>query len=255
MSSLFNKKQLEKVRAGREAWEKDLAGNLVQKPDRKARFSTVSDLEIKSIYSPEEIAHLDYEQDLGFPSQYPYPRGVQTSMDRGQLWTMRMFAGLGSAEDTNQRFHYLVQQGQTGLSTAFHMPTLMGYDSDSPLARGECGKCGVAIDTLKDMEEIFEGIDLGKVSTSFTINATAAILLAMYVAVGEKQGVASKNLRGINGFDLQVGYGREAGLSVRFLDQLPGQVLFPGFSPGPHLFQLLFIKQAAHTPSSLGMMD
>ncbi len=196
MSSLFNKKQLEKVRVGREAWEKDLAGKLVQKPDRKARFSTVSDLEIKSIYSPEDIAHLDYEQDLGFPSQYPYTRGVQTSMYRGQLWTMRMFAGLGSAEDTNQRFHYLVQQGQTGLSTAFHMPTLMGYDSDSPLARGECGKCGVAIDTLKDMEILFDGLPIDRITTSMTINPPASVIWAMYLAMGEKRGILRSKLGG-----------------------------------------------------------
>ena len=196
MSSLFNKKQLEKVRAGREVWEKDLAGKLVQKPDRKARFSTVSDLEIKSIYSPEDIAHLDYEQDLGFPSQYPYTRGVQTSMYRGQLWTMRMFAGLGSAEDTNQRFHYLVQQGQTGLSTAFHMPTLMGYDSDSPLARGECGKCGVAIDTLKDMEILFDGLPIDRITTSMTINPPASVIWAMYLAMGEKRGIPRSKLGG-----------------------------------------------------------
>ena len=197
MSSLFNKKQLEKVRAGREAWEKDLAGKLVQKPDRKARFSTVSDLEIKSIYSPEDIAHLDYEQDLGFPSQYPYTRGVQTSMYRGQLWTMRMFAGLGSAEDTNQRFHYLVQQGQTGLSTAFHMPTLMGYDSDSPLARGECGKCGVAIDTLKDMEILFDGLPIDRITTSMTINPPASVIWAMYLAMGEKEGSSEASWAGL----------------------------------------------------------
>jgi methylmalonyl-CoA mutase, N-terminal domain len=196
MSSLFNKKHLEKVQAGKEAWERDLTGKLVQKPDRKTRFSTVSDLEIKSIYSPEDIAHIDYEQDLGFPSQYPYTRGVQTTMYRGQLWTMRMFAGLGTAEDTNRRFHYLVQQGQTGLSTAFDMPTLMGYDTDSPLARGECGKCGVAIDTLKDMETLFAGLPIDRITTSMTINPPASVIWAMYIAMAENRGIPRHKLGG-----------------------------------------------------------
>jgi methylmalonyl-CoA mutase N-terminal domain/subunit len=139
---------------------------------------------------------MDYERDLGFPSQYPFTRGVQPSMYRGQLWTMRMFAGWGSAEDTNQRFHYLVEQGQTGLSVAFDYPTLMGYDTDSPKARGECGKCGVAIDTLQDMEILLDGLPIDRLTTSMTINPPASILWAMYITVAEKRGIPRHKLGG-----------------------------------------------------------
>ncbi len=196
MSKMFKDDQMEKDRKGREAWEKELSEQLSRYPERQQRFSTVSDLEIKNIYSPTDIAEMDYEDDLNYPCSYPYTRGVQLSMYRGRLWTMRMFAGLGSAEDTNQRFHYLVEQGQTGLSTAFHMPTLMGYDSDSPLARGECGKCGVAIDTLKDMEILFDGLPIDKITTSMTINPPASIIWAMYIAMAEKRGIPRTKLGG-----------------------------------------------------------
>ncbi|MDI6756046.1 MAG: methylmalonyl-CoA mutase family protein, partial [Thermodesulfobacteriota bacterium] len=160
------------------------------------RFSTVSDLEIEVLYTPEQIPQTNFLRDIGFPGQYPFTRGVQSSMYRGRLWTMRMFSGFGSAEDTNQRYKYLLSQGQTGLSVAFHYPTLMGYDSDSPRSRGEVGQCGVAIDTLKDMEILFNGIPLDQVTTSMTINPPAAILLAMYIAVAEKQGVSKKEIGG-----------------------------------------------------------
>ena len=181
----------------KESWEKECyEPSLKQSPERLPRFSTVSDLEVQNLYTPEDIARLDFDRDIGFPSMYPYTRGVQASMYRGRLWTMRMFSGFGSAEDTNRRYKYLLSQGQTGLSVAFHYPTLMGYDSDSPRSRGEVGQCGVAIDTLKDMEILFDGIPLDKVTTSMTINPPAAILLAMYIAVAEKQGVSQKEIGG-----------------------------------------------------------
>jgi methylmalonyl-CoA mutase, N-terminal domain len=189
--------KLKEIIKARESWEKDCyQPSLSQSPERLPRFSTVSDLEIKRLYTPEDIAHRDFMRDIGFPSQYPYTRGVQASMYRGRVWTMRMFSGFGSAEDTNQRYKYLLSQGQTGLSVAFHYPTLMGYDSDSPRSKGEVGQCGVAIDTLKDMEILFAGIPLDKVTTSMTINPPAAILLAMYIAVAEKQGVSKKEIGG-----------------------------------------------------------
>jgi methylmalonyl-CoA mutase N-terminal domain/subunit len=189
--------KLKEISTAGESWEKECyQPSLKQGPERVARFSTVSDLEIKKLYTPEDISRVDFLRDIGFPSQYPYTRGVQASMYRGRLWTMRMFSGFGSAQDTNRRYKYLLSQGQTGLSVAFHYPTLMGYDSDSPRSRGEVGQCGVAIDTLKDMEILFEGIPLDKVTTSMTINPPAAILLAMYIAVAEKQGVAQEEIGG-----------------------------------------------------------
>ena len=189
--------KLKEIIKAKESWEKDCyRPSLKQSPERLPRFSTVSDLEVQKLYTPEDISRLDFGRDIGFPSQYPYTRGVQASMYRGRLWTMRMFSGFGSAEDTNRRYKYLLSQGQTGLSVAFHYPTLMGYDSDSPRSKGEVGQCGVAIDTLKDMEILFDGIPLDKVTTSMTINPPAAILLAMYIAVAEKQGVSQKEIGG-----------------------------------------------------------
>jgi methylmalonyl-CoA mutase, N-terminal domain len=155
-----------------------------------------SGIRIKKLYTPQDIAHLSYEKDIGDPGQFPYVRGIYPEMYWKKPWTRRLYAGYGNATETNRRFKFLLENGQSGLSAALDLPTQIGLDSDDPLAAADVGRVGVAIDTLKDMEEIFEGIDLGKVSTSFTINATAAILLAMYVAVGEKQGVPSKNLRG-----------------------------------------------------------
>jgi len=167
-----------------------------EKPERLPRFTTLSDLEIKGLYTPDDLVDMDYAKEVGLPGAYPFTRGVHPSMYRGRLWTMRMFSGLGGPEETNQRFHYLLNQGETGLSIAFHYPTLMGYDSDSPMARGEIGKCGVAVDTLRDMEILFEGIPLRRVTTSMTINPPAAILLAMYVVVAEKQGVSKREIGG-----------------------------------------------------------
>ena len=165
-------------------------------PERLPRFTTLSDVEIKGLYTPDDIKEMDYSEAIGLPGVYPFTRGVQPSMYRGRLWTMRMFSGLGGPEETNQRFHYLLEHGETGLSIAFHYPTLMGYDSDSPMARGEIGKCGVAIDTLRDMEILFEGIPLDKVTTSMTINPPASILLAMYLVLAEKQGISSRDIGG-----------------------------------------------------------
>src|SRR5690242_20709573 len=165
-------------------------------PEREGElFSTISGVENEPLYSPENV-ELDYESDLGWPGAYPFTRGVYPSMYRGRLWTMRQFAGFGTAEETNKRFRYLLDHGQTGLSTAFDMPTLMGYDSDHPRSLGEVGREGVAIDSLADMETLFDGIPLGEVSTSMTINAPAAMLLAFYAAVGEEQGVPLDRLRG-----------------------------------------------------------
>jgi len=159
-------------------------------------FTTISGVPVDILYTPENLSQFDYRRDLGFPGEHPFTRGVRDDMYRGRLWTMRQFAGFGTAADTNERFKYLLDRGQTGLSTAFDMPTLMGYDSDHDLAEGEVGRCGVAIDSLEDMEVLFDGIPLDQVSTSMTINAPAAILLALYIAVGEKQGVPSEKLRG-----------------------------------------------------------
>src|SRR6185312_7217377 len=165
-------------------------------PERQGElFSTISGVENEPLYTPDNVA-IDYERDLGFPGEYPFTRGVYPSMYRGRLWTMRQFAGFGTAEETNARFRYLLEHGQTGLSTAFDMPTLMGYDSDHPRSLGEVGREGVAIDSLEDMETLFAGIPLGEVSTSMTINAPAAILLAFYACVGEEQGVPRERLRG-----------------------------------------------------------
>ncbi|UCC41143.1 MAG: methylmalonyl-CoA mutase family protein [Candidatus Aminicenantes bacterium] len=158
--------------------------------------TTVSGKKIKELYTPLDIPDFDYKKNLSFPGEYPYTRGIHPTMYRGRLWTMRQFSGFGTAEDTNNRYKYLLSHGQTGLSVAFHLPTLMGIDSDHPLAQGEIGKCGVAIDSLADMEVLFDGIPLDKISTSMTINPPAAILWAMYIAVAEKQGVSPKIISG-----------------------------------------------------------
>jgi methylmalonyl-CoA mutase N-terminal domain/subunit len=193
---MFKEEKLKKVQEEKKKWKEDLSKILCETPERLSRFTTVSDLEIKGLYTPEDTQDTDYSRDIGFPGIYPFTRGIQSSMYRGRLWTMRMFSGLGGPEETNKRFHYLLSHGETGLSIAFHYPTLMGYDSDSPMSRGEIGKCGVAIDTLKDMEILFERIPLDKVTTSMTINPPASILLAMYIVVAEKRGVGKKEIGG-----------------------------------------------------------
>jgi methylmalonyl-CoA mutase N-terminal domain/subunit len=185
------------IREEHDRWEKTTLGKtLAKSPERAISFKTTSDIEIKRLYTPLDIADADYGEHLGFPGEYPFTRGVQSTMYRGRFWTMRQYAGFATAEETNKRYKYLLDHGQTGLSVAFDLPTQIGYDSDHPLAEGEVGKSGVAIDTLKDMEILFDGIPLDKVSTSMTINSTAAILLTMYVAVGEKQGATSEVLQG-----------------------------------------------------------
>ncbi|NIM97572.1 MAG: methylmalonyl-CoA mutase, partial [candidate division Zixibacteria bacterium] len=163
-------------------------------PDRK--FITVSGEPVKELYTPLDVQDVDFNRDIGFPGEYPYTRGVRKNMYRGRLWTMRQFSGMGTPRQTNERYHFLLKRGQTGLSVAFDLPTLMGWDSDQPLSLGEVGICGVAVDSLKDMETIFDRISLDKISTSMTINAPASILLAMYIVVGEKQGVPSEKLTG-----------------------------------------------------------
>ncbi len=193
---MFKDEQLKKVEEEKDNWTKDVLKTLKETPERVPSFTTISDLEIRSLYTPLDINDLDYTRDIGFPGTYPFTRGVQPSMYRGRLWTMRMFSGLGGAEETNQRFHHLLRQGETGLSVAFHYPTLMGYDSDSSIAKGEVGRCGVAIDTLKDMEILFDGIPLDKVTTSMTINPPASILLAMYIVVAEKKGISKTHIGG-----------------------------------------------------------
>jgi methylmalonyl-CoA mutase N-terminal domain/subunit len=180
-----------------ERWKNTTLQKAVSKsPEREASFSTTSGIEIDRLYTPVSNAGMDYGADLGFPGEFPFTRGVQPTMYRGRLWTMRQYAGFATPEETNKRYKYLLEHGQTGLSVAFDLPTQIGYDSDHALSEGEVGKVGVAIDTLKDMEILFDGIPLDKVSTSMTINSTAAVLLAMYMAVAEKQGIKSDVLQG-----------------------------------------------------------
>ncbi len=195
--SMYDPKQIEEIRQRKKEWEETtLKRTLERFPERQKEFITASSEPVERLYTPDDVADLDYARDLGMPGEYPFTRGIHATMYRGKVWTMRMFAGFGTAEETNQRFKYLLEQGQTGLSVAFDLPTLMGYDTDAPEALGEFGKCGVAISSLKDMEVLFEGIPMGKVSTSMTINAPAAIIWAMYIAAAEKQGFRKEELRG-----------------------------------------------------------
>jgi len=175
---------------------KDVSDPTKKAVERSEFFTTVSGVPVERLYTPEHIRDLNYAEDLGDPGKPPYTRGIYPEMYRSRLWTMRQFSGFGTAADTNARLHYLLNHGQTGLSVAFHLPTLMGYDSDHPMSNGEIGKCGVAIDSLADIETLFKGIPLDEISTSMTTNAPAAILWSMYLAVAEKQGVDWKKLRG-----------------------------------------------------------
>lgn len=184
--------KMDEIKVAREKWLTER----MKRKDRDVRFETVSGMQVNDIYTPEDIRDFDYLRDLGFPGEYPYTRGVQHNMYRGRLWTMRQFAGFATAEESNQRYKFLLEKGQTGLSVAFDMPTIMGYDSDHPRSLGEVGRVGVAIDSLADMETLFDGIPLDKVSTSMTTNAPASILWCMYIATGEKQGVPSEKLTG-----------------------------------------------------------
>ena len=194
---MYDDEELAAIREGHERWrEETLDPVLDRHGERRERFATVSNREVDRLYTPADVADLDYEADLGYPGEEPYTRGVYPTMYRGRTWTMRQFAGFGTAEETNDRFHYLIEEGQTGLSTAFDMPSLMGIDSDDEMALGEVGKEGVAVDTLRDMELLFDGIDVGEVSTSFTINPSAPVIYAMYVAIADQQGVPRAELRG-----------------------------------------------------------
>jgi len=195
---MFDPDELEEIRESKAQWEEDDVQPTVDRfGERKETFTTDTEgHEVDRLYTPEDISDLDYEEDLGFPGQEPYTRGVYPTGYRGRLWTMRQYAGMGTATETNERFNYLLDQGQTGLSMAFDLPTQMGYDSDHAMAAGEVGKTGVAIDSLDDMETVFDGIPLDEVSTSMTINAPGSVLLAMYIAVGDKQGVDREELRG-----------------------------------------------------------
>jgi methylmalonyl-CoA mutase N-terminal domain/subunit len=195
---MFDEEELQSIRSAKEEWEEETVGPTVERfGERKEKFTTdTGGQRVKRLYTPSDIAALEYEEDLGFPGEPPYTRGPYSTMHRGRLWTMRQYAGMGTAAETNERFNYLLDQGQTGLSMAFDLPTQMGYDSDAEMAAGEVGKTGVAIDSLEDMETVFDGIPLDEVSTSMTINAPASVLLAMYIAVGDRQGVDREELRG-----------------------------------------------------------
>jgi methylmalonyl-CoA mutase, N-terminal domain len=186
---VYREEALEKAAAGEKRWREAKDELQAKRPSWKKDWTTVSSMEVPHLVTPVETADLDLETDIGVPGEFPYTRGIHPTGYRGKLWTMRQFAGFGSAADTNERFKYLLSHGQTGLSVAFHLPTLYGYDSDHEMSRGEVGKCGVAIDSLADMEVLFDEIPLGEVSTSMTINSTAPILFAMYLAVAERQGV------------------------------------------------------------------
>lgn len=193
---MFDPKQLQDAAEASKAYEASVVKALVKGPERKENFTTGGGIPLKRTYSPQDLEGLDYGKDLGFPGQYPYTRGVQPTMYRCRFWTMRQYAGFATAEDSNRRYRYLLSQGTTGLSVAFDLPTQIGYDSDDPMAIGECGKVGVAIDSLADAEILFDQIPLDKVSTSMTINAPASVLLAMYIAVAEKQGTPMSALSG-----------------------------------------------------------
>jgi methylmalonyl-CoA mutase, N-terminal domain len=195
--ALFNPDAVAHIAGEQRAWEAGSVARSTRRiPEARAEFTTQSGMPIRRLYTPADIAGLDYQRDLGFPGEYPYTRGVQPTMYRAKPWTMRMFAGFGTAEETNERFHYLLKQGQMGLSVAFDMATLYGYDHDHEMALGEFGKCGVAVSSLADMEILFQGIPLDKVTTSMTINSPAPVIWAMYIAAAEKQGVAMEQLGG-----------------------------------------------------------
>jgi methylmalonyl-CoA mutase N-terminal domain/subunit len=195
---MFDPDELDAIREAHEEWEREYVQPTLDRfGERRDAFETdTNGHEVDRLYTPADVADRDYGEDLGFPGAEPYTRGVYPTMYRGRLWTMRQYAGMGTAAETNERFQYLLDEGQTGLSLAFDLPTQMGHDSDDPMAAGEVGKTGVAIDSLRDMETVFDGIPLDDVSTSMTINAPASVLLAMYIALGDKQGVDRSELRG-----------------------------------------------------------
>ncbi|OOC45610.1 methylmalonyl-CoA mutase [Thermosipho sp. 1074] len=193
---MFDEEKLKEIETKMKDYEEKVKKAVERFPERKSEFKSTSGYEFRRLYTPVDIEGFNYLEDLGFPGSYPFTRGVQPTMYRARFWTMRQYAGFGTAEESNKRYKYLLEQGQMGLSVAFDLPTQIGYDSDDPMAEGEVGKVGVAIDSLEDMEVLFDGIPLDKVSTSMTINSTASILLAMYIAVAEKQGVPMEKLSG-----------------------------------------------------------
>ena len=194
---MFDKKEIEAIKKEKNNWEKNCYTPHIKKhPERKEKFENLSWEEIKQVYTPDDISHLDYLKDIGFPGSYPFLRGIHPTMHRGRIWTMRQFSGFGTAEETNKRYHYLLEHGETGLSVAFDYPTLYGYDTDHPFARGEFGKCGVAVSSLKDMEILFKGIPVDKITTSMTINGPAAIIWAMYIANAENRGIDRRVIGG-----------------------------------------------------------
>ena len=200
---MLDPEELRKIKKKSEQWqETTLKSYLEARPERKPEFTTTSSFQVGRLYTPADVSDLDYSEDLGYPGQFPYTRGIHPTMYRGRLWTMREFSGFGTAEETNCRFKYLLSEGETGLSVAFDYPTITGYDSDHPFAQGEVGRCGVAVSSLADMETLFAEIPLDKVSTSMTINGPAAILLAMYIAVGQKQGISPELLSGTTQNDM-----------------------------------------------------
>ena len=193
---MYSKEELNKIKEKRAEWESQYLAKFIERGERKNEFKTPSGIPLKQVYSPEDIENLDYIEDIGFPGGEPFTRGVYPTMYRGRFWTMRQYSGFADAIRTNERFKYLISQGQKGLSIAFDLPTQMGYDSNNILCIGEVGRVGVTINSLKDLELVFDGISLEKVSTSMTINAPTAILLAMYIAVGEKKGIKPELLTG-----------------------------------------------------------
>jgi methylmalonyl-CoA mutase N-terminal domain/subunit len=217
-------------KGARERWEEAYSKN----PERDAEFSTMSGIPVKPLYTPEDVEG-SYDEKVGYPGEYPYTRGVYPNMYRGRLWTVRQFAGFGDAEETNRRFRYLIDHGQNGLSVAFDMPTLMGLDSDSPLSLGEVGTEGVAIDSLEDMERLFEGIPMAEITTSMTINAPAMVLLAMYVVAAEKQGVPPEELGGTNQNDILKEYIAQK------------EWLFPP-APSMRVFKDMLVYSTEHMP-------
>jgi len=200
---MFDKEKLNGIRKEQDRWEETtLPKTLNRFPERRDAFITTSSAPVERLYTPLDIAGLDYERDLGFPGQCPFTRGVHPTMHRGRLWTMRMFAGFGTAEETSARYKYLLEHGETGLSVAFDMPTLYGYDTDDPEAEGEFGKCGVAVSSLADMELLFDGIPVDEITTSMTINSPAAVVWAMYIAAAEKRGIPMAILGGTTQNDI-----------------------------------------------------
>jgi len=200
---VLDPEELREIKKESEQWQETTVKSYLEAmPERKPEFTTTSSFQVGRLYTPADVSDLDYSEDLGYPGQFPYTRGIHPTMYRGRLWTMREFSGFGTAEETNCRFKYLLSEGETGLSVAFDYPTITGYDSDHPFAQGEVGRCGVAVSSLADMETLFAEIPLDKVSTSMTINGPAAILLAMYIAVGQKQGISPELLSGTTQNDM-----------------------------------------------------